>query len=134
MPYSSRKSIGGVFLIIPAMMVMLYNRILFLSSVQPDPFVVILSEVTLIGGSAAIIIGAILFVAGIPETRRLRRILEVVLVRKEITISEISTQTGFDTEYIRKAVSNLIGTSYLFGFLENDRFILFPHQTYDGQP
>jgi len=133
MPYVSRKSIGGIYLIIPAMIVMLYSRYLFLSAAQTELIDANLSEVILLGGSLVVIVGVVLFATGIPETRKRRRILEAVLARKEITISEISTQTGLDREDVRKTISNLLISSNLFGFLEDDLLILFPHQTYDGE-
>ena len=125
MQYTSTKANIGVFLIIPGMMVLIAGRLLSLLEAgnPPDSPSVIIAEFMLIGGGIAAIIGAILLGIGIPETKRIRSILQIVLVRKEVTISEISTQTGFDEEYIRKTISDLVMTGFLTGFLEDDRFL-----------
>jgi predicted HTH transcriptional regulator len=75
------------------------------------------------GGGIAVIVGVILFAKGFPETNKARRILEITLEKKEVAISEISTQTGFSTEYIRKVISDLMASGYLNGFLEDDFYI-----------
>lgn len=125
MQYTSRKANVGVFLIIPGMMVLIAGRLLSLleASSPPGSLVAIIAEFMLIGGGIAAIFGAILLGIGIPETKRIRTILEIVLVRKEVTLSEISAQTGFNIEYIRKTISDLIATGFLNGFLEVDRFV-----------
>jgi len=125
MRYTSRKANVGVFLIIPGMMVLIAGRLLSLleSGNPPDSPVAIIAEFMLIGGAIAAIIGAILLVIGIPETKRNQSILEIAVVRKEVTISDISAQTGIDVEYIRKTITDLIMTGFLNGFLEDDRFV-----------
>jgi len=107
------------------MMVLIAGRLLslFESGNPPDSSVAMIAEFMLIGGAIAAIIGAILLIIGIPETKRNRSILEIAVVRKEVTISDISAQTGIDLEYIRNTISDLIMTGFLTGFLEDDRFV-----------
>lgn len=103
------------------------------------PFLIIGTVMYLVapGGSAesplwlAIAVCGILMIligsALIPSSRRARRkiksIFEIAGVRKEVTISEISQETGLDSEYIRKVITDAILYKRLYGSLENDLFV-----------
>ncbi|MFW9844803.1 MAG: hypothetical protein ACFFEV_09520 [Candidatus Thorarchaeota archaeon] len=79
---------------------------------------------------AMIAIGLIAFFVGaakVPSVRReqknWRKILEIAAVRKEVSISDISYETGFDSEYIRKVLTQCLMSGYLFGYIEDDLFV-----------
>jgi prolipoprotein diacylglyceryltransferase len=96
MPYATKEAACSTFLLIPGMMVMIAGRLLYLlnSGFQPDLFLAIIAESMFWGGGLAVVVGVILFVKGVPETKKARRILEIVLEKKEVAISEISTRPG----------------------------------------
>lgn len=75
--------------------------------------------------------GVILVLVGIeqiPSFRRnvekLRSILEIIADREIVTISEISSETGLDREYVKNRISNQLKIGLLFGHLEGDLFVL----------
>ena len=110
-------------LIIPFLMLMVYARVeplLYPSQPGSD---LIIYEASFIAGGLAVVIGIILFVVGWPETKKGRRILEIASRKKEVSLSEISAQTGFSEEYIHKVIAELLDRGFLSGFLEDDRFV-----------
>lgn len=88
-----------------------------------DPFSETISWVTLYGGILLLIIGIVLVPGVIRETKKTKSIIEIVSVRKEITISEISSETGLDREYIQEVVAKRLIIGSLHGYLEDDLFV-----------
>ncbi|MHA1864662.1 MAG: hypothetical protein ACTSWA_12900 [Candidatus Thorarchaeota archaeon] len=88
-----------------------------------DPMFEIISSVTLYGGILLVIVG----IALIPGVRRnsaiTRSIIEIAAVRKEVTISEISQETGLDREYVREILTKYLMGGVLFGYIEGDLFV-----------
>jgi hypothetical protein len=81
-------------------------------------------------GNTLLVIGCLMIFAGLAiypssriESKRIRSILEIVAVRKQVTISDISAETGLDREYIRTIITNMLIAHTLFGYLEDDLFV-----------
>ncbi len=130
MRYATGKAVLGVYLCVPGLMLIIYGRVEFLRySSQPYSSLTIF-EATFIAGALGVVIGIPLFLKGWPDTKKGRLILEVASQKKEFTISEISTQTGFSEEYVRKVISDLMKRDFLSGFLNDDRFE--QRNLYDG--
>jgi hypothetical protein len=83
----------------------------------------IFSSVLLYSGILLLLVG----VALIPGQRRksaiTRSILKIAAVRKEVTISEISQETGLDSEVIREVLTQYLIRGFLFGYIEGDLFV-----------
>jgi hypothetical protein len=95
---------------------------LFVGPLAGPPF-----ELLFLGFSLA---GACLFIGGLatlPGTRRrskiIRRILEIAAVEKEVTISEIHTRTGIDSETVRAVLVHCLMNRILYGYIEDDLFV-----------
>ncbi|MHA2359414.1 MAG: hypothetical protein ACXAB5_04015 [Candidatus Thorarchaeota archaeon] len=69
----------------------------------------------------------IMGIALVPASRKraaiLRRVLEIAAVEKEVTISEIHTRTGIDSETVRQILVHRLMNSILFGYIEDDLFV-----------
>lgn len=78
-------------------------------------------------GVAMIIIGIILGIASEPTRRRenmkIQSVVNIVSVRRQVSISDISAETGLDREYIQEVISNRLISGSLHGYLENDIFV-----------
>ena len=77
-----------------------------------------------------IVVGFLFFIVGIikvpgvrRESARWRSIIEIAAVRKEVSISDISYETGLDSEYIRQVLAKCLMNGYLFGYIEDDLFV-----------
>ena len=88
-----------------------------------DPIFEILSSVLFFGGILLLIIGILLYPSIRRNTAIIRSILEIAAVRKEVTISEISQETGLDREFVRKIITQYLVSGFLFGYLEDDLFV-----------
>jgi uncharacterized membrane protein len=124
MKYKSRSSTAGVFLIVPGLMIAIAGRLLSLSDFNGSTatFICFLADIMTYGGLFAAIIGGILLARGIAEDRKVQSILEIVNAKREATVSEINSQTRLESEYIRRTISNLISSGYLYGVFEDDRY------------
>jgi len=88
-----------------------------------DPIFEIISAVTLYGGILLVILGTAL-VPGVRRTNAMTKsIIEIAAVRKEVTISEISQETGLDREYVRETLTKYLMSGLLFGYIEGDLFV-----------
>ncbi len=88
-----------------------------------DYFVNLLGNGLLLLGFAMIIAGLGLYPGARQESKRIRSILELVAVRKEVTISDVSAETGLDREYVRKVITDMLIAHTLFGYLEDELFV-----------
>jgi hypothetical protein len=75
-------------------------------------------------------IGIILFGIGVatyPATRNrsslMRQVLEIAAVEKQVSISEIHTRTGIDSETVRAILAACLINRILFGYIEDDIFV-----------
>jgi hypothetical protein len=63
----------------------------------------------------------------VPSNRRAQQrnmsIYKIAAVRKEVTISDICTETGLDYEYVRNYLTESIMYGRLQGYLEEDLFV-----------
>ena len=98
---------------------------LMLTFVIPDidPIFEIFSSLTLWGGVLLFFIGIGLIPSARKEAKKTRSIIEIAAVRKEVTITEISQETGLDSEYVRKVLTQYLISGFLFGYIEGDLFV-----------
>ena len=88
-----------------------------------DPTFELISSVCLYGGILLVLIGIALLPGVRRNTKMTRNIFEIAAVRKEVTISEISQETGLDREYVRNILTQYLVGNYLFGYIEGDLFV-----------
>ena len=75
------------------------------------------------GFKILIFIGVALVPSARSDAAKTQSILRIAAVRKEVTISEISHETGLDPEYIRDILERYLMSGYLFGYIEGDLFV-----------
>ena len=75
-------------------------------------------------------VGVVLLIMGLvtlPDTRRrsrlFRQVLEIAAVEKEVTISDIHTRTGIDSETVREILVACLINRILFGYIEGELFV-----------
>jgi hypothetical protein len=88
-----------------------------------DPIFDIISNIILYGGILLLIIGFAMVPGTKRETNKIRSIIEIAAVRKEVSISDISYETGLDSEYVRKVLTQYLMSGFLFGYIEGDLFV-----------
>jgi len=104
---------------------MLLMSIMFIFIIPPtsDSIFNTISTVTLYGGAILLVIGLVLVPGARKENARTQSILRIAAVRKEVTIHEISQETGLDHEYIRATLERYLMSGFLFGYIEGDLFV-----------
>ncbi len=95
----------------------------FLHFIAYDPISESIFLAVLGGGILMIVIGAALIPSSIRTRRRNRSIYEIVGIRKKVTITEISSETGLDYEFVQKVMTEYLLSGYLYGYLEDDLFV-----------
>ena len=75
------------------------------------------------GGILMIAIGIALIPSSNRARKKVRSIYEIAAVRKEVTITEISSETGLDYEFVQKVITESIINQRLHGYLEDDLFV-----------
>lgn len=88
-----------------------------------DPMIEIFSSVTLYGGILLLLVGFALIPGHRRKTAITTSILKIAAVRKEVTISEISHETGLDSEFVREVLTQYLMRGFLFGYIEGDLFV-----------
>lgn len=96
---------------------------MFMMPSGTDSFFDILSNILFYGGALFFIIGLVLVPSARKETTRTQSILRIAAVRKEVTIQEISQETGLDPEYVRSILERYLMNRFLFGYIEGDLFV-----------
>lgn len=118
------KGIGACFgTMCGGMMLLMAAAFIFMMPPIPDPFFNSLSTVMLYGGVIFVIIGLVLIPAARKESTRTQSVLRIAAVRKEVTIQEISQETGLDHEYVRATLERYLMNGFLFGYIEGDLFV-----------
>lgn len=107
---------GGMMLLMGAVFMIMMPSI-------SDPFFNTLSSVMLYGGAIFFVIGLVLIPSARKENARIQSILRIAAVRKEVTIQEISQETGLDPEYVRDTLERYLVSGFLFGYIEGDLFV-----------
>jgi hypothetical protein len=95
---------------------------LFTPSDYVTPELSLLTNFSIFSGLASIFVGVILVPATVNENKK-RRIMKIIGVRNRLALFDISTETGFDSEYIRKVITELLHSHAIFGHIEDDFFI-----------
>ncbi|TFG31541.1 hypothetical protein EU528_05945 [Candidatus Thorarchaeota archaeon] len=88
-----------------------------------DPVFEIISNIILYGGILLLIIGFARIPSTMQEANKIRSIIEIAAVRKEVSISDISYETGLESEYVRKVLTQYLMSGFLFGYIEGDLFV-----------
>ena len=105
------------------MMLLMSVMIIFIISPASDSFFNTFSTIMLYGGVIILVIGLALVPSARKETARNQSILRIAAVRKEVTIQEISEETGLDPEYVRAILERYLMNRFLFGYIEGDLFV-----------
>ena len=81
-------------------------------------------------GIPILLIGITMIVVGfafIPGTRRavrkVRSILDIIGIRKEVTITEICATTDLEREFVIDVLTKLVMSEHIYGYLEDDLFV-----------
>lgn len=79
---------------------------------------------------ALLVIGILLLLIGVIKIPGVRKeiaswqsVVGIAAVRKEVSISDISYETGLDSEYVREVLSNCLTNGLLHGYIEGDLFV-----------
>ncbi len=75
------------------------------------------------GGILMMVIGSALIPSSNRARKKVRSIYEIAAVRKEVTITELSSETGLDYEFVQKVITELIISHRLHGYLEDGLFV-----------
>ncbi len=104
---------------------MLLMGVMFTFAFPPisDSFFNTISTILLYGGAVFLVIGLVLVPGARTENARTQSILRIAAVRKEVTIHEISQETGLDHEYVRYTLERYLMNGFLFGYIEGDLFV-----------
>jgi len=77
-----------------------------------------------------LIVGILLSIIGlmrIPSSTRYynqyKSVVDIATVRKEVTFSEISEETGLDVEFVQEVIKKSLISGRLFGYIEGDLFV-----------
>lgn len=89
----------------------------------PIPMFDTIASVALYGGILLLLVGFSLYPGVRRSSAMTRSILEIAAVRKEVTIHAISQETGLDSEYVRKILTQYLMSGILFGYIEDDLFV-----------
>ncbi|MBN2228199.1 MAG: hypothetical protein JW779_01325 [Candidatus Thorarchaeota archaeon] len=123
MSYNSGRGIGVCLSITFGIMTIVFGLMFVFLFSTIDTFFQSISWYVFWAGIVLVIVGVVLIPSARNEARTRRKILEIAAVRKEVTISEISAETGIDSEYIRNLITTLLINGMLFGYLEGDLFV-----------
>jgi len=88
-----------------------------------DLILQIITSALLYGGILLVILGLALYPGVRRNSEMARSIIEIAAVRKEVSISDISYETGLDKEYVRKILTQYLVGGLLFGYIEGDLFV-----------
>ena len=81
------------------------------------------SLILLVIGSMLVVVGVITWPATRRRSRLMRQVLEIAAVEKEVSISDIHTRTGIDSETVREILAACLINRVLFGYIEGDLFV-----------
>jgi hypothetical protein len=90
------------------------------SEIPPTP---LFGNIALLIGTVMVFIGIAYYPSGKRELKQIKSIVEIVTVRKQVSISDISEETGLDPEYIQKVITKRLISGSLSGYLEDDLFV-----------
>ena len=119
----SDRAATTCLLIMFGLMVIMFGAMLYFLPPHIDPVFDTLFLSLILGGILMIVIGITLIPSSNRARRKVRSIYEIAAVRKEVTITEISSETGLDSEFVRKVVTDSIIYGRLHGYLEDDLFV-----------
>ncbi len=123
MSFNSGKGVGMCFSFMFGFMALFMGLMFTFIFPNFDPMFEILSAVLLYGGILLLFIGIALIPGVRRNTKMTRSIIEIAAVRKEVTISEISQETGLDREYVREVLTKYLMSGFIFGYIEDDLFV-----------
>jgi hypothetical protein len=123
MSYVSGKRVASLLLPCFGIFVAIFGLIMVYIVPVEIPIVTLIGNIILLIGVIMIFAGIAYYPSGKRESKQIRSIVEIVAVRKQVSISDISEETGLDQEYIRKIITNMLIARALFGYLENDMFV-----------
>ena len=123
MSYVSGKRVASLLLPCFGIFVAIFGLMMAYIFPIEIPIVLIIGNTILLIGVIMIFAGIAYFPSGKRESKQIRSIVEIVAVRKQVSISDISEETGLDREYMRKIITNMLVAHALYGYLEDDLFV-----------
>jgi hypothetical protein len=123
MSYVSGKRVASILLPCFGIFVAIFGLVMAYIIPVDIPIIHLIGNIILLISAIMIFAGIAYYPSGKKESRQIRSILEIVAVRKQVSISDISEETGLDREYIRKIITNMLIAHALFGYLEDDLFV-----------
>ena len=123
MSVNSGRGVGACMALMFGLMAVFMGLMLTFIIPHSDPAFEMFSSFTLWGGVLLVFIGIGLIPSARREARKTRSILEIAAVRKEVRISDIASETGLDSQYVRKALTQYLINGFLFGYIEDDLFV-----------
>ena len=100
MSLATGKSVGTCMAIMFGGMLIVMGLVFTFIIPDFDPIFDIISNIILYGGILLLIIGFAMVPGTKRETNKIRSIIEIAAVRKEVSISDISYETGLDLSLI----------------------------------
>jgi hypothetical protein len=123
MSYVSGKRVASILLPCFGIFIAVFGLVMAYIIPVDIPIMNLIGNIILLIGVIMIFAGIAYYPSGKQESKQIRSIVEIVAVRKQVSISDISEETGLDREYIRKIITNMLIAHALFGYLEDDLFV-----------
>ncbi len=123
MSYDSGRGIGACFAITFGLLIAFMGLIFTFTLAEISEGLTIISYLLLVGGLILFLGGLSLVPGARKEYAKRQSILRIAGVRKEVSISDLSYETGLDPEYIREILTSFLISGFLFGYIEGDLFV-----------
>ena len=90
---------------------------------QEDVLFTSISLILLVTGFPLLVVGVFLMGPGSKRVREENSVLEIVAMRKKITITELQRETNLPRETIERILSDALLNQRLSGYLEDEEFV-----------
>ena len=90
---------------------------------QEDVLFTSISLILLVTGFPLLVVGVFLMGPGSKRVREENSVLEIVAMRKKVTITELQRETNLPRETIERILSDALLNQRLSGYLENEEFV-----------
>ena len=123
MSFVAGRTFAACLLPVFGLFLIFFGFIASLTTFPGDVFFPLVSQIMFYAGILMILVGVGLVPGARTEMNKRRKVVEIVSVRKQVTISEISQETGLDREYILDLLTKLLVAHFIFGYIEDDLFV-----------
>ena len=90
---------------------------------QEDVLFTSISLILLVTGFPLLVVGVFLMGPGSKRVREENSVLEIVAMRKKVTITELQRETNLPRETIERILSDALLNQRLSGYLEDEEFV-----------